>query len=330
MTLTLATARAPANQYGFEARTTVRRGHAVATRPRTWTGNDAAAVSGQANDQQYTSGVQAIPRGGGGGGGGGGALADRRRVLPGMRSGRSTATRGRLKIGLRSSGREPADDGGSHLSPATSTATRRASPVPEDTPWQSAGLSLDADGSPDLANGQPYVFEVRALNSAGPGAAASGEWPRRSACRVCPSRSLATEGDGEVVLEWTAPADDGGSPVTGYEYRYVAGDGVPDGTPWQDAGTELSSDRHGAGERDSLRVSRCGHCNRAGPGAAAVTTATPIRLEAELFSAAAVAAEGEPLVIGLRRSGGLAFRGARIHRCDGQRGPWRVGADGRG
>ena len=37
-----------------------------------------------------------------------------------------------------------------------------------------------------------------------------------------------------------------------------------------------------------------------------MTTATPVRLEAELFSTAAVATEGEPLVIGLRRSGGLA------------------------
>ena len=120
-----------------------------------------------------------------------------------------------------------------------------------------------------------------------------------------PESLVATEGDGEVVLEWTAPADDGGSPVTGYEYRYVAGDGVPDGTPWQDAGTELGATVTGL-ENETRYALEVRARNRAGPGAAAVTTATPIRLEAELFSAAAVAAEGEPLVIGLRRSGGLA------------------------
>ena len=64
--------------------------------------------------------------------------------------------------------------------------------------------------------GRGYAFEVRALNSAGPGAAARTAATPLAAPSV-PESLTATAGDGEVVLEWTEPADDGGSPVTGYE-----------------------------------------------------------------------------------------------------------------
>ena len=121
-----------------------------------------------------------------------------------------------------------------------------------------------------------------------------------------PESLTATAGDGEVVLEWTEPADDGGAPVTGYEYRYAAGTAVPGDTPWQSAGLDLEWTLTGLtnGQQYAFEVRAL---NSAGPGAAAMTTATPVRLEAELFSTAAVATEGEPLVVGVRRSGGLAF-----------------------
>ena len=374
VTLTLATA--------VEANQTVRLDYTPRANPtQDLAGNDAAPLSGQGVTNNTS---------GGGGGGGGGPTA----TLPGM-PGSLVATAGAGSVFLEWT--EPPDDGGS---PVTGYEYRYAagSSVPEDTPWQSAGLSLMRTFA-DLANGQPYVFEVRALNGAGVGAAAvtratplgvpgvpesltatAGdgevvlEWtapaddggspvtgyeyryaagdgvpdgtpwqdagtelgatvtglenetryvlevrarnpagPGAAAVTRAtplgvpgvPESLTATAGDGEVVLEWTAPADDGGSPVTGYEYRYVAGDGVPDGTPWQDAGTELGATVTGL-ENETRYVLEVRARNPAGPGAAAVTTATPIRLEAELFSAAAIAAEGEPLVIGLRRSGGLA------------------------
>ena len=106
-----------------------------------------------------------------------------------------------------------------------------------------------------------------------------------TAPRGAPESLTATARDGEVFLEWTAPADDGGSPVISYEYRYAAGEGVPDGTLWQDAGTELSTTvtelKNGTPYVFEVRAR-----NRAGAGAAAVmtavTTATPGRLVAEL------------------------------------------------
>ena len=47
-----------------------------------------------------------------------------------------------------------------------------------------------------------------------------------------PRGLAATPGNGQVTLEWTAPASDGGASVTGYEYRYSAGTTVPDSTAW--------------------------------------------------------------------------------------------------
>ena len=95
--------------------------------------------------------------------------------------------------------------------------------------WIDAGLDLE-ETVPGLTNGQQYAFEVRAVNSAGPGA------PARTAATPLgmpsvPESLTATGGDGEVVLEWTEPADDGGAPVTGYEYRFAAGTAVPGDTP---------------------------------------------------------------------------------------------------
>ncbi len=196
----------------------------------------------------------------------------------------------------------PADDGGS---PVTGYEYRYApgDGVPEDTEWQSARLSLEWTVT-GLTNGQQYVFEVRALNGVGPGEAAVATATPLGMPGV-PESLMATSNDGSVFLEWTAPADDGGSLVTGYEYRYAPGDGVPEDTEWQDARLSLEWTVTGLtnGQQYVFEVRAL---NGVGPGEAAVATATTVRLEAELFSTAAVATEGEPLVIGLRRSGGLA------------------------
>ena len=121
---------------------------------------------------------------------------------------------------------------------------------------------------------------------------------------MCPSRSRPLAGDGEVVLEWTEPADDGGSPVTGYGYRYAAGQAVPEDVTWRDAGTELTATVSGL-ENETRYTFEVRARNRVGPGETSGTTALPLRLRAELFSSAA--AEGEALVLGVRRSGRLAF-----------------------
>ncbi len=211
-----------------------------------------------------------------------------------------TATAGDEEVELVWSA--PADDGGA---PVTGYEYRYAAgdAVPGDTPWRSAGLSLQWTVT-GLTNGQQYAFEVRALSRVGEGAA-RGALATPVGAPGAPASLTATAGDGEVELVWSAPGADGGAPVTGYEYRYAAGDAVPGAMPWQEADgdgtatvTELENETRHAFE---VRAR-----NRVGEGEAARTTALPLRLRAELFSSPS-AAEGEALVIGVRRSGGLAL-----------------------
>ena len=189
----------------------------------------------------------------------------------------------------------PSSDGGSAI-------LRYEYAIDDSGTWIDAGLDLE-ETVPGLTNGQQYAFEVRAVNSAGPGA------PARTAATPLgmpsvPESLTATRGDGEVVLEWSAPADDGGSPVTGYEYRYAAGQAVPEDVTWRDAGTELTATVSGL-ENETRYTFEVRARNRVGPGETSGTTALPLRLRAELFSSAA--AEGEALVVGVRRNGRLAF-----------------------
>ena len=191
----------------------------------------------------------------------------------------------------------PSSDGGSAI-------LRYEYAIDDSGTWIDAGLDLE-ETVPGLTNGQQYAFEVRAVNSAGPGA------PARTAATPVgmpsvPASLTATGGDGEVVLEWSAPADDGGAPVTGYEYRFAAGTAVPGDTPWQSAGLDLEWTVTGLtnGQQYAFEVRAR---NRVGPGETSGTTALPLRLRAELFSTAVLATEGEALVVGVRRSGRLAF-----------------------
>ena len=255
-------------------------------------------VTGLTNGQQYAFEVRASNRVGEGEARG--ALATPVGAPGALAS--LTATAGDGEVALAWSA--PADDGGA---PITGYEYRHAAgtTVPGDTPWQSAGLDLERTVT-GLTNGQQYAFEVRASNRVGEGEARGALATPVGAPGALASLT-ATAGDEEVVLAWSAPADDGGSPVTGYEYRYAAGDGVPDGTLWQDAGTELSTTVTGL-ENETRYAFEVRALNRVGPpGEASGTTALPLRLRAELFSTAVLATEGEALVIGVRRSGGLAF-----------------------
>ena len=191
----------------------------------------------------------------------------------------------------------PSSDGGSAI-------LRYEYAIDDSGTWIDAGLDLE-ETVPGLTNGQRSTVAVRAVNAAGAGPATSVTATPFTAPSV-PETLTATAGDGEVVLEWTEPADDGGSPVTGYEYRHAAGSFVPEDTPWQDAGTELTATVTEL-ENETRYAFEVRARNRTGPGAAARAMAMPILLVAELFSPAAMAVEGEALAIGVRRSGRLAF-----------------------
>ena len=211
----------------------------------------------------------------------------------------------------------PSSDGGSAI-------LRYEYAIDDSGTWIDAGLDLE-ETVPGLTNGQQYAFEVRAVNSAGPGA------PARTAATPLgmpsvPESLTATGGDGEVVLEWTAPADDGGSPVTGYEYRYAAGQAVPEDVTWRDAGTELTATVSGLENRDALHVRGAGaepcgprgDIGDDGPAASAAGGAVQLGGGGRRGARGRGAPEREARV-----------SGPRLHRRDGQRVAWRDG-NGRG
>ena len=111
--------------------------------------------------------------------------------------------------------------------------------------WAVAGsvpgttTGLDVTG---LATGASWVFRVRAVNAAGPG-----PWSAPSAPVVVPvpttvpggpSAVVGTAGESSVALSWSAPADDGGSPILGYRVQvYEGASETPFGSPVDSPGT---------------------------------------------------------------------------------------------
>ena len=98
------------------------------------------------------------------------------------------------------------------------------------SPWVDVALMTTATvGS--LTNGEEYAFEVRANNKAGMSAAGTAtETPAAVPSAPTNLRAATDEASpGQVVLTWDVPSDDGGSTITGYEYRN-------DGTAWRQYG----------------------------------------------------------------------------------------------
>ena len=86
--------------------------------------------------------------------------------------------------------------------------------------WISTGSTDTSYTVTGLTNGQSYTFRVRAANSAGRSAASTASASVTPATVPgAPTGLSATVSDQRVDLNWTAPASNGGEPITDYEYE---------------------------------------------------------------------------------------------------------------
>lgn len=113
---------------------------------------------------------------------------------------------------IRISWESPSENGG--FSPSNYTVYRGISPEALEAAASVAGTSYE---DKNVSLGKRYYYRVSATNKAG-----EGERSAMVDCELSPTRPgvplnlTAKAGDGQVALTWLAPADDGGSPVTGY------------------------------------------------------------------------------------------------------------------
>ena len=120
-----------------------------------------------------------------------------------------------------------------------------------------------------LTNGSTYRFKIRAKNAVGVGPPSNSASATPATVPDAVGSLSATAGDREVVLTWTAPADDGGSSITGYEYQYS-----PGGSGWtavSDATVTVSGLTNGTQYTFEVRA-----VNGVGEGTASSASATPV------------------------------------------------------
>ncbi len=108
----------------------------------------------------------------------------------------------------------PASDGGSPITGYTATSSLAGRAVPASCTTTGA-LSCTVTG---LTNGIPYTFTVTAANAPGGTGPASAPSAPVTPFTVpeSPTGVIAAPGDASALVSWTAPAFDGGSPITGY------------------------------------------------------------------------------------------------------------------
>ena len=109
----------------------------------------------------------------------------------------------------------PASNGGSPITSYTVTSTP-------------GGLTATCPGSPcvltGLANGTAYTFTVHATNTVGDSAeSAASETVAPAAVPGVPTDVSAVAGAGKATVSFTAPASDGGSPITSYTVTSAPG-----------------------------------------------------------------------------------------------------------
>src|SRR5216684_3557915 len=178
-----------------------------------------------------------------------------------------TATAGNASISL--SWTAPASNGGASI---TGYNVLRSTTSGAETAL-SSGVVGTAFTDSTVSNGTTYFYKVAAVNSVGPGPLSNEASATPATLPSAPQNLVASAGNGSVSLSWTAPASNGGAPVTSYNVLRSTTSG---------AETALSSGVTGTTYTDSSALNGTTYfykvtaVNSAGPGAASnEASATP-------------------------------------------------------
>ena len=149
------------------------------------------------------------------------------------------------------------------------------------TPIPGSGASTTSHTVTTLTNGTEYTFQVRAVNSAGDGAASDDSNPVTPSTSgptvpAAPTNLQATPGNAKAVLSWTA-GDDGDAAITSWKVRRKAGTNAWGAwTPIPDSNTSTTSHTVTTLTNGTEYTFQVRAVNSAGDGAAsAEATATP-------------------------------------------------------
>ena len=112
----------------------------------------------------------------------------------------------------------PTDNGGSAITSYEITYTSGGTPTSIAT-----GSTATSYTVPNLTNGTAYTFTVAATNVLGTGNVSNTAGPMTPELTprvpIAPTNLSGTPGSTSVALMWTAPSDNGGSPITSYEVK---------------------------------------------------------------------------------------------------------------
>ena len=117
----------------------------------------------------------------------------------------------------------PASDGGSPITDYVIQYRTGANPFATFADGVSTTTGATVTG---LTNGVSYDFQVSAVNSVGtglPSTTASSTPVAPATVPGSPTAVTPTPGNTQVALSWTAPASNGGSPITDYVIQYRTG-----------------------------------------------------------------------------------------------------------